>query len=88
MAQPKIAVSNQFKIEKGVPLPSRLMRARSYYPFGDMEISDSFQVEGADNARKLKSAASYFGIRNGKRFTVRVTNREGIPVSARCWRVA
>jgi len=88
MAQPKIAVSNEIKIEKDVPFPERGLSRGRRYPFGDMEIGDSFEVVGAQACARLVSAASSYGTRNGKRFSIKTVRENGTPVSARVWRAA
>lgn len=74
-----------FVIEKGVPLPAS--RARSSYPFADMNIGDSFLVSaGADDMAKQSSkvavAARNYGKRSERKFAIRKV--EG---GARVWRV-
>lgn len=84
-----MAATNQteFPIEQGVPIP-RLAPHR-LYPFGDMDVGDSFFIalkEGEFKAmtiRKVRSAASYYGRRNGKKY---VTRR--VSGGLRVWRIA
>jgi len=59
-------MTEEFKIEKGRKPPPPL---RATYPFGQMEVGDSFFTT---NPRyKLSAAASHYGRRNGKKFTIR-----------------
>lgn len=72
-----------FKIESGVPVPELRVGRHCNFPFKEMKIGDSFFVSDTRDTSQVRSAASYFGIRNaGYRFTVR---REGNGV--RVWRV-
>lgn len=74
--------SAMFKIEKSEPIPQ--VKMRSSWPFGDMEVGDSFLIpEGSPEQRTVASAASYYGTRNGKKFSQRLTE-EG----TRVWRVS
>lgn len=68
------------KIDKGIPLPPRGGRQR--YPWQEMEVGDSFFVEGA-SVRSLSAAAAQVGRRSGRKFSLRTV--EG---GVRCWRVA
>lgn len=52
------------------------------YPFGDMQIGDSFAVNG-DIRTRLVSAASRYGARNNKKFSIR---KDGD--AFRCWRIS
>ncbi len=80
-----------YDIEKGVPIPTRKGQ-KSKYPFFEMEINDSFEVE-VDDTTPEKLAASirncYHNVcRNNKdlknmKFTIRVTSQ----TTVRCWRV-
>lgn len=72
-----------FKIEKGIPDPLTPYGFRSRFPFGDMEIGDSFKVPDFETFTKLYSAASWYGTRNMKKF--RCSQRNG---DYRCWRIA
>ena len=80
MAIPVLKQTTEFRIEKGVPLPS----VRAKYPLGEMDVGDSFHIDAAERAR-LVSAASFFGTRKGKKFSVR---KEVNGSGYRCWRTA
>jgi hypothetical protein len=79
-------VAIDFKIESGVPLPEPVS-GRASYPFGSMNVGDSFFVAAAHDdllARdRLASAASYFGIRNKMKFA-----RRKVDGGFRVWRLA
>ncbi len=73
----------EFKIEKGVPLSSNTV-GDPKYPFRDMDVGDSFSIEGGGVAANLVRAASANETRkSGKRFSTR--KFEG---GYRCWRIA
>lgn len=70
-------------IDKGIPIPTRCHGRRGVrvlYPFPDMEIGDSFFVEGS--ASSVESAASSYGKRTGRKFTTRYVDG-----GARVWRI-
>lgn len=70
----------EIKIEKNVPLSGRANNGK--FPFYKMEIGDSFSV-GFDDRLSLRSMASSYGRKNGKKFTTRKSD-DGI----RVWRIA
>lgn len=66
-------------IDKDVPLPD----GQAKLPFGIMDIGDSFFVNGySHNMDTVRSAASAWGQRHQKRFTVRVVDG-----GVRIWRI-
>jgi hypothetical protein len=71
------------KIEKNIPIPAPGTRG-GVYPFGQMEVGDSF-LAGLSSQDKLKaaSASHWFGKRNSKKFSVLKTDG-----GFRVWRVA
>lgn len=71
-------------IEKNVSM-SKLspVGRKSIYPFGQMEIGDSFKVP-SDKLISVRNASSIYGTRNGKKYTVRKME-DG---THRCWRTA
>lgn len=81
------------QIEKGIPItPKCSGKPGQYsYPFGDMQIGDSFAVPlGTESGRiqnKVSSAISMWRKRTGTaaKFATRVNREEGV---IRCWRVA
>lgn len=66
------------KIDKGVPVPEKM---GNKYPFSEMEVGDSFYVDGA-TPNQLQNAASYWRKKAGYKFVARREN-EG----ARIWRI-
>jgi hypothetical protein len=74
-----------FDIDDNVSLPTQRTGGCSKYPFGKMEIGQSFAIPRAvgHNARM---AAAQFGKRNGMKFTSRALTEDGEPV-VRIWRV-
>lgn len=68
------------KVEKGIPAP--VLREVVKYPYEDMEVGDSFYVEGG-TLNKLCYQNRKAGIALGWKFTVRKV--EG---GVRVWRVA
>jgi hypothetical protein len=69
------------KIEKNVPIPKPRSNY-SKYPFGEMEVGDSFVVLDEDRT-KIAPAVSWYGKRNNKKFTVR-NLPDGV---CRVWRI-
>ena len=70
-----------YKIETGIDLPQNSSGRHRKYPFGDMNVGDSFVFAAAD-LEKLRSATSYYGSRIQKKFSIRK-----IVGGYRCWRV-
>lgn len=73
--------TDEFLIEKGVPMSKN---GRSFkYPFGKMEVGESFSL-GNDSiaAARCRSAASIYGRNHNKKYSVLKTNDE----TYRCWR--
>lgn len=72
-----------FIIDRDVPIPADDGRGRkSIYPFRDMLVGDSFFA--INNV--LRRAASLYGKRHNKVFTVRKVTEDGV-IGYRCWRV-
>jgi hypothetical protein len=69
-----------FKIEKGVPIPAKRTNRATGYPWGQMEVGDSFYAPGKRSADF--SAYRAAALKHGIRYTVR---KEGDGV--RVWRV-
>lgn len=77
-------MGTKYKIESDVQMPET--RGRHYiYPFAEMKVGDSFAVAAGD-MEKVRTAASYFGRRNERKYAVRCVD----PVKGeyRCWRIA
>lgn len=78
-----------FKIEKGVPVPSGRGNKNNRFPFLEMGIGDSFFVPITDTddftgaRNRIAQAATHFKNRNaGYNFTTK--KEEG---GVRCWRI-
>lgn len=72
-----------YEIEKRVNYEGSWKKGRpSIYPFGDMEVGDSFSAPISER-KKIKSSASLFGKRNSKKFSIR-TQKDGL---IRIWRI-
>jgi hypothetical protein len=69
------------EIEKGVEIPEATRGRRCKYPFRQMEVGDSFLIEDEEQYKKVRSAASTWGKKNGVVFTTQVSE-EGL----RVWR--
>lgn len=78
MAQPQLVADNQFKIEKGVPLPPGT-HGNAKYPFPKMEIGDSVVIPAV-----ARSAARVWGQRHDRKFMSRAER----PGFVRVWRTA
>jgi hypothetical protein len=73
-------VHMEFKIDKGVPIPSK---QRTEYPWGRMEVGDSFFVEKDEQGRRLATAVKAVNRRvKNKKFIVRK-----VLGGYRCWRI-
>ena len=72
---------SEFKIEKGIEIPSG-RKASRVYPFDKMEVGDSFLVNAKEQVKVMSSARPY-GIRTGKKFVSRKME-DGV----RVWRYA
>lgn len=80
---------SEFKVEKGVEIPparttGTRRRAYARYPFGEMEVGDSFFVDDDDPSTRTRvmSAASERLKRCGTRFVTRAVDG-----GVRVWRV-
>lgn len=86
-----MAISNEVKIEKGIPVP-RGVRELVFRPFAKMEVGDSFEVgSDARDANNVRShAINWCKLHNPKmKFVVRQLPRtNGSERIFRCWRVA
>ena len=74
-----------FKVEKGVPLSPKAGGRRSFYPWADMEVGDSF-IAGPYSAKFQKSVINSAALqrrRHGRSFT---TRKDGD--NLRVWRIA
>lgn len=74
-------MTNDFVIEKGIPLPES--RGTSRYPLSKMEVGDSFEITGADPRMEKQLRAAIGRHLNGRKFTCR---KVGVQVF-RIWRI-
>ena len=77
-----VVSETQFKIETNVPPPATRENRAIRYPFKEMEVGHSF-VLTKDQKDQVRSAASYYGSRNSRLYSVRKDGN-----GYRCWRVA
>lgn len=68
------------KIDKGIVVPVARRGANPKYPFRDMLVGDSFEV---DEGRKVSSAVCNYGRRTNTTFSVRKMDNGKF----RCWRL-
>lgn len=73
-----------YQIEHHQPLVQSVYGRPALYPFATMRVDDSFYEPDSTRVRALRSAASYWQRKTGKRFTVRCCVEGG----ARCHRIA
>lgn len=75
-----------YEIENGIEIPKSNYGYYSKYPFGEMEIGESFFVPFGDDKHiirvRVQTAASYYGKRNNVRFLTRTVDG-----GVRVWRV-
>ena len=78
--------TNEFKIEKGIPMPTK--RSSIDYPFEHMEIGDSFEFSGKKGIyAKVYSSSKYFGEKFGRVFNIRKMRQENDLIFYRIWRI-
>lgn len=85
-------MKTELKIEKGVPIPIRIMPERStIYPFRAMEVNDSFFVEGADQRtrERISARVTYENRKKYARFVTRFLSPDPIEDvdGTRVWRI-
>jgi hypothetical protein len=73
---------SEYKIDKDVPVPEKFT---SKYPFGDMEVNDSFFVEGTDKKtmRRLIGASNWAS----KRYPATRYSVRKVDGGVRVWRI-
>ena len=74
-------MTEQFKIEKDVPIPGKSVGRRCKYPFKDMEVGDSVLLPM--QIKQVHSRLYHCRHQLGFKFTAR--SSEG---GVRCWRIA
>lgn len=69
-----------YEVEKNVPMTRK---SDAVYPFGKMEVNDSFRFDGDEkDVKTVRSAASMHAARTGSKFSVKKDGE-----SYRVWRV-
>lgn len=82
-------------IERGIPMPhpAKQVGKKRRYPFGEMEVGDSFSVDlagesydhGGDKAQqRIMCAAAAWKRKNGRDFSTQIDRAAGV---VRCWRI-
>lgn len=74
-----------FIVDKDIPLPAKVRRTNSKYPFDTMEPGDSFFV-AAKKATSIQRTAAHAGKRLGMKFRSVEVSEGGVD-GTRCWRV-
>lgn len=78
-----IKTGSKFKIEKDVAIPVGGLGTKTRYPFGLMEVGDSFVMDAtAPEHRNAQAACSVYGRYHGKRFKTKM-----MPDGLRIWRI-
>lgn len=84
--------TTKFAIERGIPIPARRGASRKY-PFGQMQVGDSFTVTPAGFGKPvfidalqhcMSNTARSFAKRHGGKFATRIVNDR---TAVRVWRV-
>lgn len=79
----KLAASSPFKIESGIPVPSRIKPNPYEGVFSKMKVGESFLINGdAEPSKVSYYAGKYRQEHKGVKFAFRLTND-----GSRCWRV-
>ena len=89
MAQPKLQVSNEIKIDKGVPLvglSGRGKHGNAKYPWREMEVGDSFFVSTVSMGA-LSAQGQQAGLRLNRKFKTKTFIENGVK-GVRVWRIA
>lgn len=76
-----------YEVESGIEIPASIAGRPRKYPFGDLEVNQSFFVPFDGKVERavmncLYTSASTYGRRNKKKFHIR-----RFPTGARCWRI-
>jgi hypothetical protein len=70
---------NDYKIDSGIPMP----KPKRKYPFEQLKVGDSFEVEGV-SAAQLCVNAQHYTRKHGWKFTARTTGFN----KCRVWRIS
>lgn len=80
----------KLRVEKGIPIPERVRTPK--YPWGELEVGDSFFIPREENDSKRYRAyiaAGSFSCNNAKGIRLKAVMREEGGISGtRVWRVA
>lgn len=84
-------IINGVKLES-IPLPVSGAGAKSKYPFGEMEVGESFEIVGEKNLQNVRNALTkYQSSHDGYKFATRAQGEReenGAKVKVyRCWRI-
>ena len=86
-------MSEEFKIEKDVPIPPRRrgLKQKSPWPWPEMKVNDSvfFPARKGEDANNIRGRIKTFGAyaaRTNKKFATRWTKHEG-KLGLRVWRI-
>ena len=74
-------MKTEWKIERGVKMPTRRQHATKY-PFEEMAVGDSFEMPHEQVARIRSAAAAWGKDHSGAKFAVRIMG-----TTARIWRI-
>jgi hypothetical protein len=74
-------IIKMIKIDKNIPIAFKRRTTLPKYPWGEMEVGDSFLVEGVSSSL-ISSATHYYGSTHNKKFKTRKV--EG---GVRVWRI-
>lgn len=73
-----MTITEEYKIEKNVPLPKRAEGYKPKYPFSDMKVGDSFAFP-PESFQSVANSAGFYMKRTQTEFVWRKDN-------LRCWR--
>lgn len=78
--------TSSLSVQAGVEIPARAFPSReSKYPFGTMELNDSFFVPADDAKRTIMACYGYAKRRGGVKFSYRTVEENGSR-GVRVWR--
>ena len=71
------------KVERGIPIPRKISGARGIYPWREMEVGDSFLIEGLTAKYRSRIAAAQ-STRDNRKYATRKVGENAY----RVWRIA
>ena len=74
----------KYKIEKNIPMPTGHRPLFGNLPFAEMEVGDSFAVNGAIAPQTVAYLSAVFSRRQDPRWKFKVAK---IDAGHRCWRI-